>query len=405
MTKRYAIAPDQTLPVPEINLRAMRRYRLERLRAEMRSADVPLCVLTNPVSMRYATDYRNYQLFQSRIPIAYLFVPVEGPVVICGSLSFGEALIDEGRAASNINFFNAGPNWADEARRFAEGVGDFLREIGADNRRVAVEHVNPSATQALMQHGLDATDALPLVEYAKAIKSPEEVTAMHHAIDVAQLGMTRMRAALAPGVTENHLWSILHQTNIAHDGEWFDGRALASGPRTNPWFQDASSKPVGVGELVAFDTDMLGPWGYCADISRTWFCGPGGPTAMQKELYRRAYDEVHANMELMRPGRSFREIAESGFHQPERFQPCRYTCLAHGIGIGDEYPKIYYAQDWVARRAYDGKVEAGMCLCVESYVGEPGGHEGVKLEQQILVTENGVELLSDYPFEEELLEE
>ncbi len=79
---RYAIAQDATLPAPEINIGAMRRYRLARLREQMQQADVPLCVLTNPVSMRYATEFRNYQLFQSRIPIAYLFVPVEGPVLL-----------------------------------------------------------------------------------------------------------------------------------------------------------------------------------------------------------------------------------------------------------------------------------------------------------------------------------
>ena len=50
-----------------------------------------------------------------------------------------------------------------------------------------------------------------------------------------------------------------------------------------------------------------------------------------------------------------------------------------------------------------GIVVPGMVLCVESYVGTPGGREGVKLEQQILVTESGFELLSDMEFEEELL--
>ena len=69
----YAIAQDATLPAPENDLVAMRRYRLARLREQMQKADVPLCVLTKSVSMRYATDFRNYQLFQSRIPIAYLF--------------------------------------------------------------------------------------------------------------------------------------------------------------------------------------------------------------------------------------------------------------------------------------------------------------------------------------------
>lgn len=56
---RYAIAQDATLPAPEIDIGAMRRYRLARLREQMQQADVPLCVLTNPVSMRYATDFRN----------------------------------------------------------------------------------------------------------------------------------------------------------------------------------------------------------------------------------------------------------------------------------------------------------------------------------------------------------
>jgi Xaa-Pro aminopeptidase len=52
---------------------------------------------------------------------------------------------------------------------------------------------------------------------------------------------------------------------------------------------------------------------------------------------------------------------------------------------------------------YDGVVEPGMTLCVESYIGEEGGREGVKLEQQLLITDDGQELLSTFPFEPALL--
>ena len=55
------------------------------------------------------------------------------------------------------------------------------------------------------------------------------------------------------------------------------------------------------------------------------------------------------------------------------------------------------------RGGYDGMIEAGMTLCVESYIGELGGQEGVKLEEQVLVTETGVERLSTFPFEDDLL--
>ncbi len=56
-----------------------------------------------------------------------------------------------------------------------------------------------------------------------------------------------------------------------------------------------------------------------------------------------------------------------------------------------------------ARTIYDGRLEPGMVMCVESYTGEVGGHEGVKLEQMVLVTEGGPILLSTFPFEDILL--
>jgi Xaa-Pro aminopeptidase len=109
-----------------------------------------------------------------------------------------------------------------------------------------------------------------------------------------------MRAALQPGITENELWAILAYTNIAMGGEWLECRLLTSGQRTNPWLQEASDKVVKAGELVAFDTDMIGNFGYCADISRTYLCEPERPTAKQCELYRLAFDELHHNMALLK---------------------------------------------------------------------------------------------------------
>ena len=73
-----------------------------------------------------------------------------------------------------------------------------------------------------------------------------------------------------------------------------------------------------------------------------------------------------------------------------------------GVGMCDEWPAIFYPQDYPAY-GYDGALEPGMVMSVESYVGEVGGPEGVKLEQQIMITEDGHKLLCKFPFEEELL--
>ena len=74
----------------------------------------------------------------------------------------------------------------------------------------------------------------------------------------------------------------------------------------------------------------------------------------------------------------------------------------HGVGICDEYPAIRYREDFESY-GYHGVVEAGMVFCVEAYVGELGGKNGVKLEDQVLITEDGYENMTKYPFEETLL--
>ena len=96
---------------------------------------------------------------------------------------------------------------------------------------------------------------------------------MKAAIEVAEIGVSKMREELNAGITEDELWSILHKTNIENGGEWIECRILSSGERTNPWMQESSNKIIQQGEVVSFDTDMVGPYGYCADISRTFVCG------------------------------------------------------------------------------------------------------------------------------------
>jgi Xaa-Pro dipeptidase len=208
-----------------------------------------------------------------------------------------------------------------------------------------------------------------------------------------------MQRHLWPGVTEQELWAHLHAENVKRGGEWIETRLLSSGPRTNPWFQECASRAVEEGDLVAFDTDLIGPYGYCADISRTWRCGAGRASDRQTEIYRLAREQIAGNLALVRPGLGLREFSERAVRLPERFRANRYSAIAHGVGLCDEYPAVYYPED-AATTGYDGVLEAGMTICLESYIGEAGGAEGVKLEEQVLITATGCEVLSRYPFED-----
>jgi Xaa-Pro aminopeptidase len=211
-----------------------------------------------------------------------------------------------------------------------------------------------------------------------------------------------MRQALVPGITEQALWSHLHQANIELGGEWIETRLLTSGPRTNPWYQECSDRIIENGDMVSFDTDLVGAHGYSADISRSWIAGDRPRSDEQRRLYALAHEQIERNVALFRPGASFREIAEKAWQLPEPYRGGTLPALAHGIGLVNEYPLILH-QRHIESDGYDGLVEADMIICVESYVGQPGGAEGVKLEQQIRVTPQGPEILSLYPLETQLL--
>lgn len=393
-----AIAP------PDFDLAALRSYRVGRLQAALAEADVDLAALTSPVSIRYAADSDQYVLFQSRIPTATYLVPREGKLAAFGAYHLGNDDVGEYASSFNLSHFDAGLDMTERARRFAEYLRGRLREAGAGSgrARVALERMDVSVVQACLQVGLEVVDAGGLIERAKSIKSEEEILLIRHAIAVAQFALDRMKEASRPGATELGIWSLLHQVNVAHGGQWIDGRMLASGARINPWLREATAKTVAAGELVALDTDLIGPFNYCADISRTWLCGDGAPSPAQRDLYQRAHAEISHNKSLVRAGLGFKEFSEKAFRQPNEFIAHRYPCLAHGVGMCDEWPKIVYRMDW-ERDGYDGVLEAGMVLSIESFVGSDRGGEGVKLEDMILVTETGFEPLSDYPFENHLM--
>ncbi|HKX10054.1 MAG TPA: Xaa-Pro peptidase family protein [Stellaceae bacterium] len=390
-----------------IDLARLRSYRLGRVRQQLEAMDCAGCLLIDPINIRYATGSRNYSMFQAHTPGRYLFVATRGPVVLfdavaCHETARGLGTITECRPAVPFSYFFSGSRLQESIEAWAGELASLFKASSGGNKRLAVDRLDIASASALAHHGIELTDAQAPIERARSIKSAEEVLCMNYSLAVADIAMARMRKALEPGMTENELFAILYHTNIAMGGEWIDARMLTSGDRTNPWLQESSERRIRPGELVAFDADMVGPFGYCADVSRTFFCGPGRPSEEQRRLYKHAYAEIEHNVALVKAGVSFRELTEKAYRQAEEFIPNRYMLLGHGIGLCDEYPSIYYRQD-ADKYGFDGVLEENMTICIESYCGAVGGREGVKLEHQVLVTAKGCEILSKFPFEEELL--
>ena len=373
----------------------------ERLRDALRKLDVAGALLADPMNIRYATGTRNMSVWTLHAPGRYVFVATEGPLVLfefatTRHLAHGFETVDELRDSTPWFYFAAGPRQNEKVALWAEEVASLVATHGGGNRRLAVDRCDPAGTLRLHARGIELIDVQGPIEMARCIKSPEEIKCLQASMDVCDVAIGRMQEALRPGITENQLWAILHETNAAHGGEWIECRLLASGPRTNPWFQECADRPIEPGDSVGFDTDMVGPNGYLADVSRTYICPGKRPTDRQRALLAQAQEQVEHNMALLRPGLGFREFAERSWKVPDQFVENRYMTTLHGVGFVDEYPSIPYTQDWKGW-GYDGMFEENMVVSVESYLGEPGGPDGVKLEQQVLITAIGAQLFSKTP--------
>ena len=392
--------------IPPCDLDEVRRYRLARVREALAARDLAGIILYDPVNIRYATDASNMQVWCAHNEARYLYVPTEGPVTLFefggGSdlINAGLPTIDEVRAATYVLYFIAGGRQADNARAWAAELDSVIRERGGGNPRIAIDRVGPVGMIEMQRLGYEIHDGFEVMENARKIKSDGEIILMRHAIAVCEQAIVGMREALRPGITENALWAELHRGNIAGGGEWIECRLLASGPRTNPWFRESSMRVIERGDIVAFDTDLVGPYGYCADISRTWVCD-ARPSDEQRRIYAEAYTHILHDKALLKPGVTFREVTEGLRPLGDEFVDGRYSVAMHGVGLCDEYPAIPYPQDY--EPGDDGVLQEGMVMCVEALAAPAGGREAVKLEEQVLITADGYEQLSSYPLEEDWL--
>ncbi|ETA69986.1 Xaa-Pro peptidase family protein [Candidatus Pelagibacter ubique] len=384
----------------EIDFDKLRSYRLDRVRKELEKNNLEACILFDPVNVRYALDSVNMSVYNMHNLTRYCFIPVNGPTILyeyfnCEKLSEHLNLIDELRPVITWDYFSNGDQSEEQLKKWVNEVKDLSKSY-FKSKKIAIDVLNGPAVSALNKENIQVVDAKLILEQARVIKSNDEVKCMRSAIDVAEMGIVKMKEQLKPGITENELWSILHQTNIENYGEWIECRLLASGERTNPWMQECSNKIIQDKEIVSFDTDMVGPYGYCADISRAFVVG-NKFSDDQKKLYSMAVEQIDYNSNLIKPGLSFKEFIEKSWNLPDEYYGNRYSCMVHGIGLCDEWPFIRYPTDGGQK---EGCFEKNMTITVESYIGKVGGKEGVKLEQQYLIGENGLELMSHHPLED-----
>lgn len=394
------------------NLPVMRNWRWRRLVDGINARDYGGLIVTDPLNIRYATDSTNMQLWNTHNPFRALIVCADGYMAIWdyknGKFLTGfNPLVREQRSGADFFYFDRGDKSDDAAHAWAGEVHDLIAEHGGGNMRIGVDKIMLHGLRALEHMGFEVMEGEELTEKARSIKGPDEILAMRcasHACETAVRKMEDFAREHGPTgtVSEDDVWAVLHAGNIKRGGEWIETRLLTSGPRTNPWFQECGPRKVQNNEILAFDTDLIGSYGICVDISRTWWIGDAKPRPDMIYAMQHAVEHIQTNMAMLKPGVSFTELTQKGHRLDANMQAQKYGCMMHGVGLCDEWPLIRYPDKYI-EGAFEYEMQPGMVMCVEVLASPEGGDFSIKLEDQVLVTEDGYENLTVYPFDAALM--
>lgn len=394
------------------DLAAMRAYRHARLTQHIVDRGYAGLLMTDPLNIRYATDSTNMQLWNTHNPFRAVLLCADGYMVMwdyknAPFLSKFNPLVREQRSGADLFYFDRGDKVDVAADHFANEVRVLLAEHAPGLKHLAVDKVMLHGLRALEAQGFTIMDGEEVTEKSRAVKGPDEIKAMRcssHACETAMRVMEEFaRTHVGDGVTcEDDIWAILHAENVRRGGEWIETRLLSSGPRTNPWFQECGPRVCQKNEIISFDTDLVGAYGICTDVSRSWWIGDEKPRPDMIYAMQHGVEHIMTNMQMLKPGVMIPELSAGTHVLDAPFQKQKYGCLMHGVGLCDEWPLVAYPDRAVAG-AYDYPLEPGMCLCVEALVSPEGGDFSIKLEDQVLITEDGFENLTTYPFDDALM--
>ncbi|WP_255166941.1 M24 family metallopeptidase [Natrononativus amylolyticus] len=297
----------------------------------------------------------------------------------------------------------------DSARQFlkgkmAETVVTALEEYGVSDEKMGLDVGNAGLIGAFEERGVEVDTATvhAVMEDARKVKTRDEIECLRQVAAICEAGFQRIKNAAEPGMRESEVWGQAVD-ELWRQGAFVGGGYLTSGPNTWPKHQaNTTDRTIRPKDLVYADMYNIGYLGYRSCYYRTFSMGE--PTEAQQDAYEIARDNLYDVLEEIQPGATTDEIAEAfpdmegehaEFYDADEHWQMTTNHWAHGLGLQlYEVPLIWRGLS----PDHPIEIEEGMTMAVETQ--EPAERQGVRVEEMVVVRENGVEILSQWPVEE-----
>lgn len=390
-----------------IDVRRMKEERVARARQIMRKHGIPMILVASNDNIRYLTGLRIQASFDPQLRYV-LFFAEHDPVVFEHAGWFHQ-MQDQ---APWIKNWRIARSWLqgspgreaseEEARKFAADIYEEIRERGMTGEKLGVAGVNSLGIEALTQRGLNCAESRALMFEARSVKTVDEINCFKTVSTIVEAAWYKIWAELRPGIRDISLNNILNQALIEYGADEVRNALWFSGPGTFERGFANTGRIIQTGDLVYAPLCDIHYMGYASCNYRTFIVGRK-PNEREKDWYKRVLDRMNAIIDAIKPGATTAEAAKHmcpasswGYKDEAEVLSVEF---GHGLGLGGGFDHPIINRMWSLK--YPQVFEPGMVIAVELLEGE---HRvgGVRLENMLVVTENGAEII-DHMVRDEIL--
>ena len=392
-----------------INYDRLRKERVERARTQMEKYGIGAILSFDCDNIRYLTSY--YVTTPMRCSESQaVFFPRNGEpyLVVAGIPQETERRMPwmQGRIIPLIGFHRLSAIDSSDPviGKYVEKIGGLMAQHGITKEPLGVDGSTLQLlfAEAFGRKGIKVVHGRPPLDFARAIKTRDEINLIRLSCANAEKAFAAVADAIRPGVKECDLVAVgikaLYEEGVDHT----EDLVCMSGNNTNPYGLTFTDRMVRPGDLVYVDVDGNSYQGYKTCIYRTFCCGKA--TGEQKELYQECYEMLYEGIKAVKAGNTDHDIIAAWPDSPkywgyDTWNEVSPLAVGHGLGL-TLHDRPFINNTHKVLGTPPTRLEANMVLALETWTGKKGGYDGVRLEEMVLVKEDGYEVLSRFPVRE-----